>query len=55
MLNVVVFIGTALSENVNLFGRFGNRKQMTFGCCVRIGMLNTCVVRTSSWRCYFDQ
>lgn len=48
MLKAVVFIGTTLSENVNLFGRFGKRKQVTFGCCVRIGTLNICVVRTSS-------
>jgi len=48
MLNALVFIGTNLSENVNLFGRFGKSKQVTFGCCVRIGTLNICVVRTSA-------
>jgi hypothetical protein len=48
MLNAVVFVGTTLSENVNLFVRFGRRKHVTFGCCVRIGTLNVFVVRTSS-------
>jgi len=38
MLNAVMFIGTTLSENVNLFGRFGKRKQVTCSRCARIGM-----------------